>query len=262
MADGLGTLAGLDPDALFVLPLGVGYAFTRRFYHSSFLVACGGRVVLVDAPAPLRRVMWAAGRKAGLDIDLQHIDALYLTHLHGDHCNGVEEFAFWRMFRVRGARPRLYILDELRGSLWYQRLYAAMGSLRENDGRPCSLESYFDVLGLHAGIKTDLGIPGLVVEPVATTHLIPTLGFRMEYRGRRLGYSADTAFSPELIDFLAPCDMIIHECGPGPGHTPLESLMMLPADLRAKMLITHLEDDYDIAASPIRVLEEGTIYRV
>ncbi len=265
MTDGLRTLDELDPAKLYILPLGVGYAFTRRFYHSSFLMVCGGKTTLIDAPAPLRRVMWAAGRNSGFDIDLQHIDNLFLTHLHGDHCNGVEEFAFWRMFQSNAPKPNLYLLKELRAPLWFQRLYAAMGSVREGEdgsGPLATLDTYFEVKDLHAGVRTDLGIDGLTLEPRKTRHFVPTIGFKMNFNGHVLAYSADTPFDRGLINFFEDADLIIHETGYGGGHCPIEKLLELPEEIKAKMLLIHLPDDFNIEDSEIPVLREGHLYEV
>lgn len=261
-SSGLRSLKDLDPSRLYVLPTGVGYAFTRRFYHSSFLMICGGKVTLIDAPAPLRRVLWAAGRQAGFDIDLQHVDQLLLTHLHGDHCNGVEELAFWRMYRVTAPAPKLYLLRELRAPLWYQRLFAAMGG-RPGDRRDhLMLESYFDVYDLAVGQLETFRIPGFTLEPRYTRHFVPTIAFRVNFNGITLGYSADTEYDPELIEFLSGCDMIIHETSPGPGHTPPERLCALPAETKAKMFLTHLPDDFEASNCDIPPLREGQLYEV
>ena len=92
---------------------------------------------------------------------------------------------------------------------------------------------------------------------------MPTTAFRITAGGRSLGFSADTAFDPTLIDWLAPCDLIVHEATT-PGHTgmhtPYEKLAALPAELRARMRLTHLPDDFDAASSVIEVLRQGHCY--
>jgi ribonuclease BN (tRNA processing enzyme) len=66
--------------------------------------------------------------------------------------------------------------------------------------------------------------------------------------------SGDTAFDQDLIAWLAPCDLIIHESNLGPAHTPYESLAALPRELRARMRVTHLPDGFelDAAVQPLR----------
>ena len=80
-----------------------------------------------------------------------------------------------------------------------------------------------------------------------------------------LGFSADTAYDPGLIEWLSAADLIVHEAttlSQSPVHTPYEKLAALPGSLRAKMRITHLPDDFDADSSAIEVLREGRIYEV
>lgn len=71
--------------------------------------------------------------------------------------------------------------------------------------------------------------------------------------------SSDTAYDPELIAFLQPADLIIHETNFGPAHTPYADLAALPVELRAKMRLIHYPDNFDIEASNITVLREGDV---
>ena len=90
----------------------------------------------------------------------------------------------------------------------------------------------------------------------------PTTALLIEAAGRKLGYSADTAFDPALIEFLAQADLIIHETNLGPAHTPYTSLAALPAELRARMRLVHYPDTFDTATSNIVALGEGDVIRV
>lgn len=254
-------LKHLEPDCIHILPLGIGNAFTRRYFNSSFLVICGGRAHLIDAPAPLRHIFKSAGETAGLaGLDIDAVDSLLLTHLHGDHCNGVEELGFWRRFYSEERKPSLYMLPELMKPLWENRLRASMAT--EGDPEVSTLESYFELHAVAPGQPTDLGTPGLRVEVRYTIHFVPCIGFRLSYNGYSVGYSCDTAFDPGMIDFLKGCDLIIHEAGVGPGHTPLENLIGLPESVRTKMRLIHVPDEHDVALSPIPVLEQGKLLRI
>ncbi|MCC5877594.1 MAG: ribonuclease Z [Candidatus Sumerlaeia bacterium] len=250
-------LADLDPNRLFLLPLGVGSAFTRIRFHTSVLLIAGGRVVLVDAPAPLRRVMYEAEKKADLHIDANVVDALFLTHLHGDHCNGVEELGFFRRFNPALSRPALHIHESLVAPLWH-RLEHAMSIEGDHSG----LDGYFDIRTFNDGDQMDLGIPGFVLEPIRTNHFITCHGFKASYQGASIGYSSDTTFLPGLIDFFKDCDLILHDCGPGAGHTDPAALLALPEEIRRKIRVMHLVDEFDQASYPIEALEEGKLYSI
>jgi ribonuclease BN (tRNA processing enzyme) len=102
-----------------------------------------------------------------------------------------------------------------------------------------------------------------VLDP--TMHSIPTTAFRIKAAGRTFAFSADSAYDPTLIDWLSPADLIVHEAttlDESPVHTPYAHLAALPKDLRAKMRLSHLPDDFDAATSAIETLQEGRCYPV
>jgi hypothetical protein len=73
---------------------------------------------------------------------------------------------------------------------------------------------------------------------------------------RSIGYSADTAFDPTLIAWLAATDLFFHETNFG-IHTPLASLVALPPELRARMRLIHYPDQLDPGTAPICCAREG-----
>ena len=130
------------------------------------------------------------------------------------------------------------------------------GYLPEIDRRQLTLADYCDRRDLEAGV-TRLG--PLRIERRFTIHHIPTTALRISIEGRArplLGYSADTAFDPELIEWLAEAELIIHETNFG-VHTPLPSLLTLPEALRARMRLIHYPDLLDPDTAPITCLREG-----
>jgi len=259
----LRAFATASRDRVFVLPLGIGNAFSTRFYNASFLVIAGGVVVLVDAPAPLGKMLREALARVGMTGDLGDIDHVFLTHLHGDHCNGIEELGFWRFFVGRTGKPSLHLLEENVEPLWERRLSAAMADLSvENEPRLMILEDYFEVVPFPRGGRALAGVAGVEVETFPTRHGLPTAAFRLSAAGVRLGYSADTPFDPELIAFLSPCDLMIHETSLGAIHTPYEKLAALEPALRQRMRLIHLGDDFDLERSVIKPLREGELHEV
>jgi len=101
------------------------------------------------------------------------------------------------------------------------------------------------------------------IECRKTIHHVPTTALRVRHAasGRTLGHSADTAFEPALIEWLARADLVVHETNYG-VHTPYEKLAALPEDLRARMRLIHYPDDFDLAASVIEPLHQGRVYHV
>lgn len=249
------------PDLRF-LALGVGDFFSKVRYPTSFVVLTGERPLLIDCPSPLTRMVHEASTRAGVALNLEAIDDVLLTHLHGDHANGLEEFAFYKRF-LQGRRPRLYTIAPVAAELWEHRLRGAMGQSLDLPGDTIStftMEDFFEVVLLDETRPNS--VCGLELQLHRTRHFLPCFGFRARQGPLTLGYSCDTTFDPALIDFLAPSNLILHETNFGPGHTAIEKLLALPADLRAKIRLVHISDQHDLTACPIPVIDEGTVYSV
>ena len=71
------------------------------------------------------------------------------------------------------------------------------------------LDDYFDLIPLRTDSPVMLGPFAIECRP--TIHAVPTTAFRITVGGRTLAFSADTAFDPTLIDWLARADLIVHE---------------------------------------------------
>jgi ribonuclease BN (tRNA processing enzyme) len=80
---------------------------------------------------------------------------------------------------------------------------------------------------------------------------------RVRAGGACVSFSADTAWDEGLLAWLLEADLVVHEAGHGPAHTPLERLLALPEATRARLRLTHLGDDVDRDALPIEALAEG-----
>lgn len=241
--------------------IGVGDAFSEKYNSSSIVIKAGEFHLMIDCCERIRKALREAREKSGSGLQLDQIDHVLLTHLHGDHVGGLEAYAFYKLF-VDRRKPQLYAGSPVLAELWEGRLKAPMQQLYNPDFtelRHLKLEDYFELNPLEPGGVSEIG--PLAVEIFPTRHHIPTFAARFEWNGRKLGYSADTTFDPALLDFLAPADLIIHETGPG-VHTPYEKLAALPPELRQKMRLIHYGDDFDKAASLIKPLEEGEIVTV
>jgi ribonuclease BN (tRNA processing enzyme) len=239
------------------LCLGTGDAFSRRRYSSALALECDGAWLLVDCPHPIRKILHESGASAGADLDVGSFAGVVLTHLHADHASGLEDFGYFSRIAL-GRRAVLLTHAEAA-----RNLDAGLGHLlAPPDGdaadRP-RLAGLFEVRLLSDEATTDFGPFTIACRP--TLHSLPTRALRIRAGGRLLGLSADTAFDPSLIAWLAEADLIVHETGHGP-HTPYAALAELPAPLRAKMRLIHYPDDFDGAASLIEPLVQGRLYQV
>jgi ribonuclease BN (tRNA processing enzyme) len=248
-----------------IIPLGVGDAFSARHYTTCVALGAGDDWVLIDCPHPVRKMLREGSVAAGLPMDLDKIGAVLLSHLHADHCSGLEDWAFFAHFHL-GRRAEVLAHPEVAAKLWGGVLAGGMGEASENPDGPPVPRRFDDFFGL-----TELTEDGPVtfgpfsVECRKTHHLIPTTAFRVSALGRVVGFSADTGYDPGLIDWLAPADLIVHEATTNPHstvHTPYHRLAALPAALRAKLRLIHYPDDFDPDASAIEALRQGRCYVV
>lgn len=113
-----------------ITALGVGGAFTERFYHNNYVFDFGERVLLVDAGTTLRYSLKES------EYNITDITDILITHLHSDHIGGLEEFA-QRSFFIHKHKPNLWIREDQ-----YGEIKSVLQGL-ETDG--FTLLSYFNV---------------------------------------------------------------------------------------------------------------------
>jgi ribonuclease BN (tRNA processing enzyme) len=250
-----------------IIPLGVGEAFASRNYTTCLALGAGDAWMLVDCPHPVRKMLREGSHAAGQPLDLDRVSGVALSHLHADHCSGLEDFGFYAYYAL-GRRARLLAHPEVSANLWDGLLSGGMGEDRSvhGPGTPpvvMHLDDYFEVTALSESHPVTFG--PFSVECRLTHHSIATTAFRITAAGRTFGFSADTAYDPALIAWLEPCDLIVHEVTTFPGsavHTPYDRLAALPAPLRARMRLIHYSDTFDLDASAIEPLRQGRVYPV
>lgn len=242
-----------------VFVLGVGDTFSEKHHSTALLLSCDGFQLAIDCPDMYRSVLRSTAERCGRPLSLADIDHVLITHVHGDHMNGLEGVAFFKHF-AEGKRLRLLTSPEVRASIWDERLKASMGTLWDGEAsRAMGFDTYFEHLPISWTEENTVG--PFKFRARRTVHHVPTSALLVEAAGRTLGYSSDTAFDPGLISFLEPADLIIHETNLGPAHTPYDALAELPAPLRQRMRLIHYPDDFDVSQSAIVALREGEVLR-
>jgi ribonuclease BN (tRNA processing enzyme) len=250
-----------------LIPMGVGEAFSARHYTSCLALGVDDHWLLIDCPHPLRKMLREGSIAGGLakPLDIDHLTAAAVTHLHADHCCGLEDFGYYCFFAL-GRRAKVLMHPEASARLWDGLLAAGMEVLQAGPDAPIvrkNLDEYFELIDLDTTRPVECG--PFAIECRRTIHAVPTFALRIKAGGRVLGFSADTAYDPGLIEWLSAADLIVHEAtsmAHSGVHTPYEKLAALPESLRAKMRLTHLPDDFDAGASAIEVLQEGQVYEI
>ena len=244
--------------------LGVGDTFTERHSTHALLIEADGFRLAIDCPDSYRRVLKQARDKAGTAhasaLDLFGIDDFLITHVHGDHMNGLEGVAYFKYFAQK--KPlNLHTIAKVKEALWSERLVASMGVLWNGvEFQEKKFDEYFAWNEVSVESATRIG--PFTIRARTTKHHVPTSALVVEHDGRSLGISSDTAFDPELIAFLSRADLIVHETNYGPAHTAYADLLTVDPVVRNKMRLIHYPDEFDVAASAIPALLEGQVLDV
>lgn len=177
----------------------------------STLVQAGEQRLLFDAG----RGVTIRLRQAG--VPLRDVDAVFLTHLHSDHVNGLSDL--W----LTGWLPPQYA-HRITGFRVYgpsgtRDMMSHLEQAHREDIRIRIVDEHLPPSGI-AIEASDVG-EGIVYERdgVRVTafdvdhgeHVKPALGYRVDFAGRCVVLSGDTRFSPNLIAHAKGADVIVHE---------------------------------------------------
>ena len=169
--------------------------------QSALLVRGPGGSVLVDCGAT------TSGGLCDLGIARDEIDAILISHFHGDHFGGIPFLLLGALYEDRRRRP-LAIAGPRGVEQRVRTLATAMGySLDEREWTfPIRFEE------LQAGREREIG--PVSVEAFEVFHQPQTEphGLALRFANRRLVYSGDTGFFPGLPERVGEADLFVCEC--------------------------------------------------
>lgn len=236
--------------------LGTGSAFAKKYDNNNALMEVDDYKLLIDCGITLPRALHTAG------LSFQQLDAVLISHIHGDHVGGLEEYAFQMMF-LHGRKPILYIAAPLVEPLWENTLRGGL-----TQGALHSLEDFFDVRPIEEGVETELS-PGLSVKLIRTEHIEGKDSYSFLFN-RTFFYSADMKFNGALLKELVEngVQTIYHDCqlqSPGVVHASLDELMTLPEAIQTKVRLMHYGDtmeDYVGHTGAMQFIEQRHTYEL
>jgi ribonuclease Z len=223
--------------------LGTGAAFSLDRYNGAVVV--NGRLLL-DGGAPLLRHMKRC------DVDPGAIDAVFLTHFHGDHTLGLPPFVLHRVFvdqrpitfvGPEGLEERMEALFEVSWGQDWQLAMRHRFKVTYHVAQPSGSAGGYE----YESIKLDHGTSG-------------SNGYRIKVDGRILAYSGDTEATAPLDRLIEGADVAIVEAtGPGDvfSHMSWESAAELKRrHPKTRFLFNHLySGTVDGAVSDLQVVD-------
>jgi ribonuclease BN (tRNA processing enzyme) len=254
--------------ALEVLVLGSGGPRPFGRGGSSYIVSVDGVPrILVDAgPGAFVRI-------GEMQVDLDRVDTVLLTHLHIDHSSDLAAFLnaraltsdgpiTYRIFGPDGAGlfPKtsrfVALLVRDNGAFAYQKTFGADETFSVHDL----------AIPLDAPETKILDESGLRVEEIATHHGdCPSVAYRITYKGVVVVFSGDMDASalPNLVKLAQNADLLIFNCAvldpPGSPsqlydlHTPPKKIGQAARDAQVKsLLLSHLAPDVEGQQEAVR----------
>ncbi|WP_046470158.1 MBL fold metallo-hydrolase [Allosalinactinospora lopnorensis] len=132
--------------------------------------------------------------------DIYRVDAVYLSHLHADHCFDLCSYWVARTFPHGGPKPRIPVYGP-------PGVAGRMAEAYGLDPNPGMAET-FEFRELAPG---NLRIGPFVVRVGRVNHPVEAFGIRLEHQGSVLTYSGDTGTCDELVELARDADLFLCE---------------------------------------------------
>jgi len=229
----------VDPPVFGVTVLGSSHGFDATGSTSGFVLWINKRGIMVDPPPNATTILQACGIVPNM------IDCVILTHCHADHDAGT----FQKILK----EGRVMLMTTRTISDSFIRKYAVISGFTE---------AFLCRLFEPRYVKIGESVPynGATLRFFYSLHAIPCVGFEASYLGKTFVYSADTFYDPEgllklheegvlskeryqaLLDFPFHYDLVLHEAGIPPIHTPVTVLQRVPEEYRKNLYIIHIAE--------------------
>jgi ribonuclease BN (tRNA processing enzyme) len=226
--------------------------------NTCFFLETAKAAVLVDCGASAMPALKARG------IDPNRVDAIILSHLHGDHFGGLPFFLLDAQFLSRREKPLL--------------IAGPPGARARVDA---ALEVFFPkstgskwrfawkVEEIAPGVVADLLGHSLLTTEVIHQSGAPSTALRLSDGQMTFAYSGDTEWTDALLQIARDADLFVCECyayaGKLTGHMSWEILQAKLPDLRARrLMLTHMNPSMlarldEIKAAGVLIAEDGLV---
>ena len=212
-----------------LLGTGTPVARVERFGPST-LVEVGNQKLIFDVGRG------ATIRLNQLGVSLRDVTAVFVTHLHSDHVNGLSDLWLTRWlpgaggggdtpFRVFGPLGTREMMSNL------EKAHQADIRIRTADQQLPASGIRVDATDVSEGVVYDReGVRVTVFDVDHGEEIKPALGYRVDYRSLSVVMSGDTRPSANLVKYAKGATVIIHEVMAGPAD---------PGDQQRRKILAH-----------------------
>ena len=234
---------------LTVLGCGDAFASGGRFCSSFFIESLSTGLILDCGVSTLIRLKQLA-------IDLDKVEAVVVSHFHGDHYGGLPFLFLAMRFESRRSKPITIVGPKgIR-----EKTYELQEALYPDTS---FVIDELDVRFVEFG-KEWLALDPFSIQAYPVTHAPSSMphGVRLRWSGKVLGFSGDTEWDDNLIKIAQDTEIMICECNmckyPVPGHLDYETLRKKAPLMKTKQLVlTHLGPEMLDEAITFEKLEDG-----
>ncbi|UDY22782.1 MBL fold metallo-hydrolase [Nocardioides sp. Kera G14] len=196
------------------------------------------------------------------------MDAVFLSHLHADHCLDMTSYYVLRKYHPSGQQPRIPVYGP-KGTGW--RLARAY-DLPRTPG----MREEFKFNRHHHGEPVRIG--PFALTPYEVDHPVPAYGFRIECEGKVLAYTGDTGPTDTLLDVAVEADLLLAEASfrevdenpPGLHLTGREAGEVAAKARVGQLVLTHIPAWHEregmlaearaVFDGPIDLADAGAVY--
>ena len=235
--------------------IGSGDSECLSYYNTNMLLEHQGKRMLIDCGWTAKRALHDLG------LGITDIDAIYITHVHGDHVFGLERFGFESRYVYHDYRIKLFVPQGVLPLLWDETLKGSMGYSSDGEN---ALEDFFDVCVVNDTF-TWQGL-GFQLFPTPHTKGKPSFGIRLPHR---FTFTSDSNVINDFESLVDDDKYIFHDAYSAgdfhPAHATIEEMRdAYVAKLRQRVYLVHYDDGIYDRLSSLQdfagIVEQGKVY--
>ena len=245
-----------EPPIFGITTLGNSHGFDTHGSTSGFIIWVNKRGIMIDPPPYSSQTLRLQG------ISPMLIEKVIITHCHADHDSGA-------FHKILESHP-IELLSTETIVMSFLRKYSAIADISI-----CEISKLVKFRTVYIG--HEVNIFGAKFNFFYSFHSIPALCFEVSFQGKKIFFSGDTFYEPKklkeifetkdvfsrkryeelaLRDF-SKYDIILHESGIPPIHTPQSVFLEWPQELQEKLYLFHCSCDSVKNQTKLKVVHSG-----